>query len=304
MNATLELDEQLADELKKNTIAVSMQLKKFGNTKKLDEESHAKAAGAISASTDRIKATEVIVNSKHPAYKAVTSHISKIKRSFIDQTVSYPEPTIRLMNIDKLDTFQADVDIAIADLDELVDDLNRHREEIIEDARLSLGTAFKPEYYPPTFTGLFSIEVTYPTIGPDERLKQLNPKLYEEQERRFRQQMELAISETTTALATELERIFLRISESVAEGRTIRSNMFDPLNNFLERFEDLRLGSRPEIREVVEKAREILGNADSTAVARSATARANLASALAPLSENISNFTQIITSRQIDLSEE
>jgi len=301
MNTTLDID--LTEELQANTIAVSMKLTRFGNSKKLDENCHEEVARVIDANIDRIKATEVIVNSKHPAYKAVTSHMSKAKRYFVDHTVTYPEPTIRLLNAGKLNDFNQTIEDYIGEMHDLVDTLDSHRDILVEDARIALGKAFKPEYYPTSFRGSFSIEVSYPSIGPDERLKQLNPGLYEEQERRFKQQMEQAISDTTTALAMELEKIFTRISESVSNGRTIRSDMFNPLNSFLERFEDLRLGSSPAIREVVDRARDILNQSDGVALVRSATARANLASALAPLSDNINNITQTVLGRRINLGD-
>ncbi len=295
------MDTDLTGELQAQTIAVSMKHKKFGNSKKVDEDCHSQMTRVIYADTERIRATEVIVNSKHPAYKAVTSHMSKVKREFNERTVFFPEPTIRLMNISKLDSFRGKVSSEIEELRSLVETLNLHRDELVDDARASLGRAFKPEYYPQSFTDQFSIEVSYPSIGPDDRLKFLNPELYEEQRRRFAAMMDQAIQETTSALAIELENIFSRIASSVAEGKTIRSNMLDPLNSFIDRFQDLRIGSSQAIQEVVDNARQIIANANPTAITRSASSRQALAQALAPLHENVSNITQRVVRRRVEL---
>lgn len=297
MTATLEAD--IAEELKSQTIAVSMKQKKFGNSKKLDEECHSRITSTLDADADRIRATEVIVNSKHPAYKAVTSHMSRVKREFVERTVSYPEPTIRLLNTSKLNDFQVKISHDVMELEHLVRILNTHRDELVEDAREKLGSAFKPEYYPASFDGQFGIEVSYPTIGPDDRLQQLSPELYEEQRRRFASMMDQAIQETTSALAIELEAIFSRIATSVAEGKTIRSNMLDPLNNFLDRFNDLRVGTSQSIQRVVDEARDILGRANPISLERSASARNAVAAALAPLHDNINNITQVVARRRI-----
>jgi hypothetical protein len=295
------LDNDLTESLQQTTIAVSMKMKRFGNSKKVDEDSHQAMTRVIQANADRIKATELIVNSKHPAYQAVTSHLSKTKRAFVERTVSFPEPTIRLMNIDKLERFQEQVAQDKEMLVTLVNTLNRHRDELVQDARRSLGNAFREEYYPTSFTDHFGIDVSYPTIGPDDRLKFLSPDLYEEQRRRFALQMDQAIQETTQALAIELETIFGRIASTVAEGKTVKSNMLDPLHSFLDRFQDLRVGSTEAMRTVVDQARQILSQANPTALQRSATARTSMAQALAPLQQSVSAITERVVRRRVQL---
>ena len=297
----LVMDEQGVEELQANTIAVSMKQKKFGNSKKLDEDNHRKITQSIEADPERIKATELIVNSKHPAYKEVTALMSKVKRDFIDRTVSFPEPTIRLMNIDRVDSFNLEMAGICEELTRRVEVLDSHRDELVDDARLKLGTAFKPEYYPTSFRECFSIEVSYPSVGPDERLKNLNPALYEQQRQRFETMMNQAIEETTTALATELETIFGRLASSLAEGKRLRSDMLDPLNSFLDRFTDLRIGSNQAIRDIVDHARTILGQTNESQIARNGSARIAVAQSLAPLHDQVVNMVQARNVRRIEL---
>lgn len=295
------LDANATQELQAQTIAVQMKMKRFGNSKKLDDTCLNDITRTLNADSDRIRATEVIVNSKHPAYKAVVSHMSRIKREFIERTVSYPEPTIRLMHIDRLDAFRSDLAHQVSLLEGLVITLDVHRDELVDDARSKLGRAFKPEYYPFTFDGQFSIEVSYPAIGPDERLQRLNPELYEQQKRRFEAMMQQAIDETTTALASELDTILGSIVQKLAEGKQLRSNMFDPLNSFLDRFQDIRLGSSRAIQEVVDQARAILSNKDPVWVARSASLRTSIAESLAPLHQSVTQFVEEAPYRMMSL---
>lgn len=297
----LVIDEQGTEELQAQTIAVSMKQKKFGNSKKLDEENHRKITQSIEADPERIKATEMIVNSKHPAYKEVTSLMSKVKRDFTDRTVSFPEPTIRLMHIDRVDSFNKEIEGVCEELTRRVAVLDSHRDELVQDAMDKLGSAFKPEYYPTSFRDSFSIEISYPTVGPDERLKNLNPALYEQQRQRFEAMMSQAIEETTTALATELETIFGRLAASLAEGKRLRSDMLDPLNSFLDRFTDLRIGSSQAIRDIVDHARTILGQTNDVQIARNGSARIAVAQSLAPLHDQVVNMVQARNVRRIEL---
>lgn len=295
------LDDNATEQLQAQTIAVQMDMKRFGNSKKIDDSCMTDIERTLQASADRIKATQVIVNSKHPAYSAVTSHMSKVKREFKDRTVSYPEPSIRLMHVDRLERFQEYMTEQCQILDNLVATLDMHRDELVEDARRKLGRPFKEEYYPRSFVGQFAIEVSYPAIGPDERLQRLNPELYEQQKRRFATMMEQAIEETTTALATELQDILGSIASQLTQGKQLRTNMFDPLNNFLDRFADVRLGSSRAIQDVVDQARSILSARDPVSIARSASVRTTIAQSLAPLADNVSQFVQDAPYRMIQL---
>jgi ElaB/YqjD/DUF883 family membrane-anchored ribosome-binding protein len=113
--------------------------------------------------------------------------------------------------------------------------------------------------------------------------------------------MEQAIEETTAALASELQDILGSIASQLTQGKQLRTNMFDPLNNFLDRFADVRLGSSRAIQDVVDQARSILSARGSVAIARSASVRTAIAQSLAPLHENVSQFVQDAPYRMIQL---
>lgn len=298
---SIAIDQDLSQQLLEQTIGVSMRMTRFGNAKKLDDQCHSTVAQSIDADPDRIRATEVIVNSKHPAYKTVTSHMSKVKRTFTDSTIAFPEPTIRLMHCEKLERFQAQVESDQDELRRLVVTLDQHRNELVEDARRKLGNAFKPDYYPASFANSFSIEVAYPSIGPDERLRQLNPRLYEEQQRRFIAQVEQAIEETTAALAEQFAQIVARLVEAYQDGKRLNANAIDPLNNFLERFAEIRLGSSTQLRELIEQARGIVNEHAPVQLYRSSARRSQVAASLAPLQESIQAVLERAPVRQIRL---
>lgn len=295
------IDQQSITELQASTIAVSMRQKRFGNSKKLDDRIHQRASDAIKADPKWLKTKEIILHADHPAYRAVLSFMDSVRKEFRETTVAYPEPTIRLMRMDKLDLFQAYVQQSQNQLAHLIEEMDSHRDELIHMARNALRDAFNPSHYPDSFAGCFNIEVTYPQLGPDERLMQLNPDLYHRQAERFRAMMDDAIQQTSLALAEELNTVFSSLARALESGRQIKPTAFVRLNEMLERFEHIRIGTAPNIQAVVDQAREILHGRTSLELERSVSARTAVANALAPLQAMVTDFTESIEGRYIEL---
>lgn len=298
---TMLVDQQTLQELQASTIGVSMRQKRFGNSKKLDERIHQRASDAIRANPKWLKTKEIVLHTEHPAYNAVLAFMRSVRKEFQETTVAYPEPTIRLMRMDKLEDFQAHMQQVQNHLAELIEEMDACRDELIRMAKDALRDAFNPNHYPDSFAGYFSIEVTYPKLEPDDRLMQLNPELYQRQVERFRAMMDTAIQETSLALAEELETVFSSLAKSLESGRQIKPNAFNRLNAMLERFEHIRIGTAPNIQAVVDQAREILHGRSSLELERSASARTAVANALAPLQSMVTEFTESIEGRCIEL---
>lgn len=298
---TLLIDREAAEELRRSTIAVSMNQRRFGNAKKLDDRIHKRASEAIKANPRWLKTKEVILQTAHPAYSAVLQHMDETRKEFRRRTVAYPEPTVRLVLVSKLQDLQDYLTNAQRELDGLVEEMDAHREFLIQQAKTALQDAFNPNHYPATFVGCFSIEIDYPTLGPDTRLQELNPELYQQQVERFRLMMDNAIVETTTALASELEKVFSSLSKSLESGRQIKPEAFKKLNGLIAGFEDIRIGTTPDIQRVVDNAREILSGRSMVEIERSVTARTSIARALAPLHNSVASMTEPIEERFIEL---
>lgn len=298
---TMMLDREAVAELQANTIAVSMSQKRFGNSKKLDDRIHKRASDAVNADPKWLKTKEIILHTDHPAYRAVLQHMDTKRKEFKERTVAYPEPKIRLLRLDKLDIFQMEINQAQRQLDDLVEEMDACRDFMVSQARDALRDAFNPQHYPQSFADCFSIEVDYPMLGPDDRLQRLNPELYQRQVERFLAMMDAAIEETSLALASELEKVFGSLARSLESGRQIKAESFVKLNNLIERFEDVRIGTSANVQAVIDQARQIMQGRTITELERSVTARNAVARSLAPLHETVVSMTEPIEERFIEL---
>ena len=113
--------------------------------------------------------------------------------------------------------------------------------------------------------------------------------------------MDAAIEETSLALASELEKVFGSLARSLESGRQIKSESFVKLNNLIERFEDVRIGTSSSVQAVIDQARQIMQGRTITELERSNTARNSVARALAPLHETVVAMTEPIEERFIEL---
>lgn len=299
----IALDQDLAQQLLEQTIAVQLNTRSFGNTKKLNREAHNVAAQALRAAPKRLKTSEVLIDPSMEEFAAVTSHMSRIRDWFDKQTIPSQQPAIRFLHRDKLPQFQRDIESFIRQLRDLVYELDNVRYRIIDSARMELRDAFQEDLYPLSFSDSYAIDVSYPAVGPDPRLQALNPDVYAEQQRRFISQIDVIIQETTDEMSQQFSHILNQVTESIREGRRLKSNAFDPLCNFLERFENIKIGTSTTLQEMVNQARQIV-NQHSTysSLNHSAVARSNVANALAPLAEQINSIvTTTPTIRAIKL---
>ncbi len=289
-----KLDNDLVSRLQESTIGVSLSFKRFGVSRAVDEEVKAKAANALGAEDKSLSMTEKLIVAKNcPPYKEITKHLSQVKRYFEDKTINTPVKTVRLMRQDKLTDWQDFVASAQSQLDDYVFALQNYREVIVDDARTRLAEAFNPSHFPDSFIGLFSIDCSYPSIGPDERLKQLAPEIYDEQVQRTRAMFDQAIAQTTEALAEQLVRMLSSLREKLTDRTRIRSDSVQPLIDFFSLFEDVRLGASSRLQELVDQARTVIGGDDAIdgAQLRSDTdLRERVSQAMDPIIDGLSSM--------------
>ena len=82
-------------------------------------------------------------------------------------SLPYPEPGIRLIRQDQIETFNTQIDSLKAELDEAVRQLDQHFADMKSAARERLGSLYNPADYPPSLLGLFSVAHDFPSVPAD-----------------------------------------------------------------------------------------------------------------------------------------
>ena len=87
----------------------------------------------------------------------------------------YPEPGIRLIRQDQIETFNAQIESLKDELDEAVRQLDQHFADLKSAARDRLGSLYNPADYPTSLLGLFQVAWDYPSLEPPEYLAAAQP---------------------------------------------------------------------------------------------------------------------------------
>lgn len=207
---------QLIDELRKDTMAVSLKLRRFGKRRSMSTEQVRTSAAAFGADPEYVGGSKRLLNDKHIRYKAVSAALSQARATWKALTVPYPEAGKRLMRRSKLAEFEAamgeHVDAlgnAVAALDEI------YHQELIPEAHERLNELFEESNYPQSLAGTFAVDWEYPAIEPPDYLKEMAPEIYEAEQRRIQARFDEAIALTEQAFEAELASLVQSIQEQV-----------------------------------------------------------------------------------------
>ena len=182
-----------AQRLRTTMAAVRVSFTWLGVRKTLTAEQRAEAAEPFGANAQFLSAGKKLIDTSHPAYKAVTTVRGKVQAYWKSLSLPYPEPGVRLIRQDRIDPFVAQMTEFQEELREAVQNLDRRYNELKLLARERLGSLFNAGDYPQSLIGLFDIAYDFPSIEPPDYLQQLNPALYAEECQRVQQRFNEAV---------------------------------------------------------------------------------------------------------------
>src|SRR4051812_36148867 len=84
-----------ASNLRTNMAAVRVSFTWLGTRKSLTPEQRAEAAEPFAAEGEYVSAGKKLLDTSHPAFKAVTAIKSKIANTWKDMSLPFPEPGVR-----------------------------------------------------------------------------------------------------------------------------------------------------------------------------------------------------------------
>src|SRR5690606_34021262 len=132
------------------------------------------AAESFGAERDYLSAGKKLLDTSHPALKAVTSVRSRMVNYSKGITLPYPEPAIRLLRQGDVAGFNTYMTSLRAELAEAVGQLDERYDELKRAARQRLGSLFNAADYPTSLSGWFDVGWDFPAVEPPEYLRQLS----------------------------------------------------------------------------------------------------------------------------------
>jgi hypothetical protein len=252
-----------AERLRTTMAAVRLAFTWFGTRKTLSAEQKARAADAFDAEGSFLSAGKKLLDTRHPAFKALTAVRGRLVSYFHGLSLPYPEPGIRLIRQDDIAVLNVQLTSLKADLSEAVEQLDARYDELRAAARQRLGRLYNAADYPQSLRGLFNVEWDFPSVEPPNYLRQLSPELYRQESQRISARFDEAVRLAEEAFTSELTRLVSHLSERLSgqedgKAKIFRDTAVENLDDFFQRFRSLNVGSSEQLDHLVGQVQTIL----------------------------------------------
>jgi len=285
--ATAGVTTTPAQRLRSTMAAVRLSFTWLGTTKTLTPEQRAQAAEAFDAEARSLSAGKKLLDVRHPAFRAVTAVRGEIGSYWKGLSLPYPEPGVRLIRQDKVEEFVAQMVDFKVELDDAVENLDRHYGELKRAASERLGSLFNQADYPESLVGLFDVEWDFPSFEPPDYLRLLCPAVFEQERARVAARFDEAVQLAETAFLEEFARLVSHLCDRIGgtgedgSPRVFRDTAVDNLSDFFGRFRDLNVRSNEQLDELVERAQRAVRGVAAQDLRESGDLRQRVASQLA-----------------------
>ncbi len=252
-----------AQRLRRHAAAVRLHFTWWGVHRTLTNQQKEEVGATYSADARFLTAGKKLVDTRHEAFRKLTSIRNRASSYWRGLTLPYTEPGVRLIR-------QSDIEVFVHTLegfkDELIQaeaDLNAVYDQIKNDARRRLGRLYNPSDYPPEIRNLFNLEWDFPSVEPPSYLMRIAPELYQQEQERVTRRFEEAVQLAEQAFLAEFAKLVSHLTDRLScsqdgERRIFRDSAITNLVEFFERFKHLNLKSNEELDQLVEQAQQLV----------------------------------------------
>ena len=281
-----------SDRLRDSMAAARLSFTWLGTRKSLTTEQKNQAADSFGAEGKFLSAGKKLLDTSHPAFKAVTAIKGRCQSYWRAVSLPYPEPGVRLIRQQSINEFDNQIASFQNELTDAVDELDLRYTELRSAARDRLGDLFNPSDYPASLIGLFAIEHDYPSIEPPSYLRQINPELYEQECQRMQARFDEAVQLAEQAFTEELSKLVEHLSERLSgegdgKAKVFRDTAVTNLTEFFERFRTLNVRSNEQLDDLVNRAQQVLGGVEPQQLRDSTSLRQRLVTQLAGVQSSL-----------------
>ena len=282
----------VARRMRETMAAVRVSIQWIGTRRALSAEQRAQAADTFGAEGPFLSAAKKLLDTTHPAFKAVTAVRGQAVAYWRGVTLPFPESGIRLIRQPDIGRFDRRFTDLRDELASAVERLDACYSELRSTAREQLGRLYNSADYPQSLQGLFSIHWDFPSVEPPDYLRELNPELFAQEQQRVAARFDEAVRLAEEAFAAELTQLLTHLTERLhgdADGKpkVFRDSAVTNLLEFFERFRSLNIRSSAELDGLVDQARQIIQGVDPQALRDRRPLRTRVGTELATVQERL-----------------
>ncbi|MFY9255939.1 MAG: hypothetical protein WAO83_20965 [Fuerstiella sp.] len=275
-----------SDRLRSTMAAARLSFNWLGVRNSLSNSQKDQAANSFGAEGKFLSAGKKLLDTSHPAFKAVTAIRGRSVAYWKGISLPFPEPGIRLIPQNSIDEFTERMSCFRDELDEAVLELNEHYDDLRSAASERLGDLFDLSDYPTTLVGMFAIEHDFPSVEPPPYLRQLSPELYQQECQRVQSRFDEAVQLAEQAFIEELARLVDHLTERLsgaADGKSkvFRDSAVTNMTEFFERFRGLNVRSNEQLDELVGNAQRVVRGVEPQQLRDNQTLRQTISTQMA-----------------------
>ncbi len=267
-----------AEQLRASMAALRVSFMWFGIRKTLTPEQRSQAAESFGAEGEFLSAGKKLLDSKHPAFRAVNAVKHEVVTYWRGVSLPFPEPGIRLIRQQDISVVQVQLTTLKAELTEAVEQLDQQYDALKATARERLGSLFNPADYPDSLRSLFDVTWDFPNVEPPSYLQQLSPDLYRQESQRVAARFDEAVQLAETAFLEEMSRLVSHLMERIngsddGQPKVFRDSAIENIREFFQRFRELNVHSSEQLDQLVEQSQRILNGVEPQALRDTAQLR-------------------------------
>ena len=260
-----------AEQLRSSMAALRVSFTWFGIRKTLTPEQKSQAAETFGAEGQFLSAGKKLLDSKHPAFRAVNAVKHEISAYWRGVSLPFPEPGVRLIRQQDISAVQVQLTTLRAELAEAVEKLDQQFEALKTSARQRLGSLFNPTDYPDALRSLFDVTWDFPNVEPPSYLEQLSPELYRQESQRVAARFDEAVQLAEVAFIEEMSRLVSHLTERISgsddgQPKVFRDSAIENIREFFQRFRELNVHSSDQLDQLVEQSQRILNGVEPQAL--------------------------------------
>lgn len=273
------------EELQESMSGVRLHITWFGNQKQVSKDQKVQAAETFDAESGFVSMSKKLLDTKDDAWKKLVEIRGLMQSTWKNESLPYPEPGIRLMNRNVIDSFTARMERMRRELKDAEQEYDRRFHTRREASRIRLGGLYNPADYPDSIIGYFDVTWDLPNLDPPEYLRMLSPSLYRQEAERTRARFDEAVRLAEQAFLAELSELVEHLLERLSgsedgKPKIFRDTVITNLKEFFDRFKNLNVGSSAELDRLVSDAQRIVGNLDPQDLRTSNTLRTDISRSL------------------------
>lgn len=296
-------------ELRKLTSAVRLDHDKLGTRRALERAQVQAAADTFGAAASQLTAAKKILDTRHPAYLAVTRCRMNATQYWRMKTVPFPDAGVRLIRRDRIPAFEAQMIEFRAELFDAAGDLQAVYPDMRQTAAVKLGSLYNSGDYPDRIDTCFGLDWSYPSTDPPKYLEELAPDLYaREQERigaRFAEAVRLTEEAYEQELANMVEHLADRLTGDVdGKPRAFRASSIDKIREYVARFRELPVASSEALDALVGQAEKLVEGVTADDLRASVSARDRVSAGMKAIGEGLDSLMVERATRGIIFADE